>query len=95
MVEITPSPVDENCYINTAIDAGYENGLSNKNASPLQEVLQWPNTIKRRVKTITMNMLCVITYPGKLYFKTKKKEEVAKLERKKTGEKGMRQQHSR
>ena len=54
--------------------------------SPLQEVLQWPNTLKRRVKIITMNMLFVITQHGKLYFKTKKKEEVAKLERKKTGE---------
>jgi hypothetical protein len=61
VVEITPSSVDENCHINTAIDAGSENRPNNKNISPLQEVLQWPNTLKRRVKIITMNMLCVIT----------------------------------
>jgi hypothetical protein len=60
MVEITPSPVDENCYINTTIDAGSENQLNNKNISPLQEVLEWPNTLKRRAKRIIMNMLCVI-----------------------------------
>jgi len=79
MVEITP--VDESCFINTTIDAGSENGLNNKNISPLQEVLQWPNTIKRRVKRITVNLLCVITWHGKLSLKkTKKKEEVAKLE---------------
>jgi len=61
MVEITPTPVDENCYRNTALDTGSENRLNNKNISPLQEVLQWPNTLKRRVKRITMNMVCVIT----------------------------------
>jgi hypothetical protein len=61
VVEITPSFVDENCYIHTAIDSGSENRPNNKNISPLQEVLQWPNTLKRRVKRITMNMLCVIT----------------------------------
>ena len=74
MVEITP--VDESCFINTTIDAGSENGLNNKNISPLQEVLQWPNTIKRRVKRITVNMLFVITWHGKLSFKTKKKKRL-------------------
>jgi hypothetical protein len=35
VVEITPSFEDENCYINTAIDAGSENRLNNKNISAL------------------------------------------------------------
>jgi len=55
MVEITPSPVDENCFINSTIDAGYEIGLNNKYISPLQDLLQWPNTIKRRVKRISVH----------------------------------------
>jgi len=34
VVEITPSCVDENSHINTAIDAGSENRPNNKNLSP-------------------------------------------------------------
>jgi hypothetical protein len=62
MVEITPGPVDENCYINTAIDAGYEKRLNKKNISPLQEVLQWPNTPIRRVNRNTEYMQFLITH---------------------------------
>jgi hypothetical protein len=49
VVEITPSPVDENCYINTAIDAGYEDKLNSKNISPLEDVSHWLKTPTRRV----------------------------------------------
>jgi len=62
MVEITLSTVDENCYINIAIDAGYGKRLNNKNISPLQEVLQWSNTPIRRVNINTMYMQFLITY---------------------------------
>ena len=62
MVEITPSPVDENCYVSTAIDAGYEKRLNNKNISPLQEVFQWPNTPIRRVNRNTTYMQFLTIY---------------------------------
>ena len=37
-VDVIPSPFDGNCCINTAVVAGSENGLNNKNIYSLQKV---------------------------------------------------------
>jgi hypothetical protein len=56
MAGITPSTLDENSYINNVVCTRSEIRLNNKHISPLQEVLQWPNTPKRMFKRITDRM---------------------------------------
>ena len=85
MVEITPSHVDKNWYVHTAIDAGSVNRLKNKYISPLQEVSHWLDISTRKVKGITMNVLCVITYHGKLYFRQRKKRSLLNWKEKDKG----------
>ena len=70
MVEITPSPVEDNCYINTDIDAGSENSL-NRHLSPARSFTLAEHSDKK-VYRITMNMLFVTVYRAwELYFKAK------------------------
>jgi len=50
MAEITPSTLDENPGTSTNIRTGSENRLHGKRISPLQVVLQWPNTPKKSLR---------------------------------------------
>jgi len=53
MVEITLSTLDENPDTSTNIHAGSEKRLNSKHISPLQGVLQWPNTPEIKFKRNT------------------------------------------
>jgi hypothetical protein len=74
MPEITPSTMDENPGICTAINTESENRLNDKHIFPIQEALQWSNTPKRKYKTqIGCHLLQHVEH-GKLYLKIKKKK---------------------
>jgi len=48
MAEITPSTLDQNPRTSAALDMQSENGLNDKQISPIQDVLLWSNTPKRK-----------------------------------------------
>jgi hypothetical protein len=86
VAEITPSTLDENLGTSAAKHTGSKNSLNDKHISPIQEALQWPNTLKRRLKKNTKRMPFVITCREwkSLYQEEKnKKDELARLEGKK------------
>jgi hypothetical protein len=58
VAEIIPRAVGENSCTSITIDTGSENRLNDKKFSPLQEVLQWPNTLKRKFKTNRNRVPC-------------------------------------
>jgi hypothetical protein len=60
MVEITPSTLDENPRPSAAIHTGSKNRLNDKHISPIQEALQWLNTLQRRLKRNRERMPFVI-----------------------------------
>jgi len=60
MAEITPNTLDENPGTIINIHTGSENRLNGKHISPLQGVLQWPNTPKRKFKRNTERLPFVI-----------------------------------
>jgi hypothetical protein len=61
MAEITPSTLDEHPGTCTAIHKGSENRLNEKHIPPYQEVLQQPNTTKRKFKRNTERMPFEVT----------------------------------
>lgn len=87
MADITTNTLDEYyCTSNSRVTRS-ENRLNYKHTSPLREVLQWPNIIKRKFWRCTERMPFVIThkvwkalFQDKKYKKTEK--HLAKLERK-------------
>jgi hypothetical protein len=52
VAEISASTVDENSYTKNVIHTRSEIRLNNKHISLLQEVLQWPNTPKERLREL-------------------------------------------
>jgi len=56
MADITPSTLDEYPGTSTAIHTRSENRLNEKHIPPYQEVLQQPNTMKRKLKRNTERM---------------------------------------
>jgi hypothetical protein len=92
MVEITPSTLDENPGPSASIHTGSKNTLNDKHISPIQEALQWTNTLQRWLKR---NIVIPRREWKPVYQKKeKKKKELARLERekeRKNSEKG----HSR
>ena len=91
MTEIIPSSLDKNPGTSITIHTGSENRLNGKHISPLQEVLQWPNTPERKFKRNTERMSFVIACTAwkALYQENenrKKEKELAKLVRKKERE---------
>jgi hypothetical protein len=86
MVEITPSTLDENPGRSATIHTGSKNKLNDKHISPIQEALQWPNTLQRRLKRNIERMQFVIPcreWKPVYQKKEKKKKELAGLEREK------------
>ena len=86
MAEITPSTLDEYPGTSTAIRTESENRLNETHIPSYQEVLQQPNTTKRKFKRNSERMPFEVTCTvQKVLFKgkeNKKTEELAILERK-------------
>jgi hypothetical protein len=49
VAEITPCTLDKNPCTNATLDTQSEKRVNDKQISPNQEVLQWPNTPKKKV----------------------------------------------
>jgi hypothetical protein len=58
MAEITSGTLEENPDTSTAIHTGSENRRNDKHISPIQEVLQYPNTPKRNTERNPLVIRC-------------------------------------
>jgi len=88
MAEITPSTLDEYPATSTATHTVSENRLNEKHIPPYQEVLQQPNTMKRKLKRNTEDAIWGNMYSMERFISRKIKQEkrtgyTGKKERKK------------